>query len=254
MVFFVLVLVLLWHPSHVLRHTRADMQRAQIESLEAAVLLFECEFGAYPPSDVNDSLGVPYCGAMKLAEAVTGKDLLGFHPWSAFRADGLDPNGEMTLYPKEPDRQNLKARTGPFLQPENANAYRLVDVYGEGNTGPFRDDALVLCDVFERLRPGGEYTGMPILYYRAAVQSAQAGRLYDHEDNQMLVSLGVPGEPNAVHPLSDPKRFCLNTESLKPSVRHRSGRADSFIPVSAGPDGLYGMADDVCNFDWKYRQ
>lgn len=61
-------------------------------------------------------------------------------------------------------------------------------------------------------------------------------------------------EPDAVHPLSDPRRFYLNTESLKPSVRQKSGCADSFILISAGYDGLYGTADDICNFQWKYRE
>jgi hypothetical protein len=29
---------------------------------------------------------------------------------------------------------------------------------------------------------------------------------------------------------------------------------DSFILISAGQDGLYGTADDICNFEWKYRK
>ena len=30
-------------------------------------------------------------------------------------------------------------------------------------------------------------------------------------------------------------------------------RRDTFILISAGGDGLYGTADDICNFEWKYR-
>ncbi len=48
-VFFVLILALLWHPSHVRSYTRADKQRAQIESLEASVELFANEVDVYPP-------------------------------------------------------------------------------------------------------------------------------------------------------------------------------------------------------------
>jgi hypothetical protein len=29
-------------------------------------------------------------------------------------------------------------------------------------------------------------------------------------------------------------------------------REDSYILISAGKDGLYGTADDICNFEWKY--
>lgn len=29
---------------------------------------------------------------------------------------------------------------------------------------------------------------------------------------------------------------------------------DSYILISAGWDGIYGTADDVCNFTWNYRE
>ncbi len=188
-----------------------------------------------------------------------GKDLLGFHPRSVFRADGLDPNSGIPLYPEDPGENNLTARVGPFIL---SDAYRLADVYGEDNTEPFREDALVLCDVFERLRPSGKYTGMPILYYRANrggtthnVNAADnPANIYDYRDNQRLVSLGLPGDPNAVHPLSDPRRFYMNTMSDKLPASSQPHRGDSFILISAGYDGLYGTADDVCNFQWKYRE
>jgi len=38
---------------------------------------------------------------------------------------------------------------------------------------------------------------------------------------------------------------------LPPSRPHR---ADTFILISAGQDGQYGTADDICNFEWKYRE
>jgi hypothetical protein len=68
-------------------------QKAQLKSIEAALELFNYEYANYPPSDANDVTGAAYCGAMKLAEAMMGQDLMGFHPKSAFLADGLDPNG-----------------------------------------------------------------------------------------------------------------------------------------------------------------
>jgi hypothetical protein len=237
-------------------------QLAQSHSVEAALELFSHETGDYPPSDANDPTGVPYCGAMKLAEAVMGEDLLGFHARSVFRADGLDPNGEIALYPEKPNANNLEARKGPYLQANNANACRLADVYGEGNTRPFPEDALVLCDTFEKLLPSGKRRGMPILYYRAHPKGTahdvkdpdNPANIYDYQDNQMLVGLGVPGEPNAVHPLSDPVRFYLNTQSIKPLVQNKPAKEDTFILISAGYDGLYGTSDDVCYFSRTYRE
>ncbi len=198
---------------------------------------------------------------MKLAEALMGRDLLGFHSDSAFRADGVDPNTNLPLYPEgTPSAENLKAGRGPFLPEQTANAVRLADIYGKGNSGPFSESTLVLCDVYERERPGGRKTGMPILYYKANrfgtahdVNNLDNPRnMYDYRDNQALIRLGVPGEPNTVHPLADPKRFYRNIQSDR-VLSPQPYRSDSYILISAGYDGLYGTPDDICNFQWKYR-
>ena len=47
-------------------------------------------------------------------------------------------------------------------------------------------------------------------------------------------------------------RFYWNTWNDKVSVV-RPFKADSYILISAGWDGEYGTADDVCNFDWTFR-
>jgi hypothetical protein len=237
-------------------------QKGRYGALNAAVELFANEFGSYPPSDANDPTGQPYCGAMKLVEAVIGRDLLGLHVRSAYRVDGLDPNGLKPLYPPKPDAANLKLRKGPFVMAKNANAYRLVDIYGKGNTGPFPEDTLVLCDTYGHKRPSGQKTGMPILYYRAdSLGDAHdfnnpdsARNIYHYQDNQALLALGVPGKPGEKHPLADPKRFYQNTLSPKSRATPEPYRRDSFILISAGWDGEYGTADDICNFEWRYRQ
>ncbi|MGE5297467.1 MAG: hypothetical protein ACM3VT_21810, partial [Solirubrobacterales bacterium] len=228
-------------------------------SLNAALELFSDEFGFDPSSDANDSTSKPYCGAMKLTEALMGQDLLGVHPKSAFRCDGFDATGVTDLYPAGVKAEDVKDRKGPYLQAENANAFRMSDIYGKGKTGAFPEDTYVLCDVFEKKRLSGKKTGMPILYYRAnrlgnAHQAGDPNNIYDYRDNLALVSLGVPGEPNMVHPLIDPKRFYLNTQDVRVKSSPQPCRADSFILISAGSDGLYGTADDICNFDWRYRE
>jgi len=237
-------------------------QRAQLHAISTALEPFSDDFAGYPPSDANDPTGVPYSGAMKLAEAIMGQNLFGFHPRSVFRVDGLSRDGGKPLYPVEPNEADLKGRRGPYLLPENANAYRLVDIYGKGHTGPFDENLFVLCDTYIRKRPSGEKTGMPILYYRANSKGTahdvnnpdNPENIYDYKDNHALVGLRVPSEPNAVHPLADPKRFYMNAQSDKIVTRNRPYRANSFILISAGEDGLYGTADDICNFDWNYRE
>ena len=95
---------------------------------------------------------------------------------------------------------DLRPEKGPFLQAESANVWRVVDIYGKGNTGPFAESTFVLCDVYSRVRPSGQRTGMPILYYRADPSGSlhdvgnpdNPQNIYHYQDNHALVTLGVP--------------------------------------------------------------
>jgi type II secretory pathway pseudopilin PulG len=255
-------------------------QSAQLHAIDAAIELFSNEFDGYPPSDARDSTvsagagGVPYCGAMKLCEAIMGKDLLGFHTNSVFRADGLNVAGDAAnpLYPVPVPPANLSARKGPYLQAENANAYKMSDIYGATSTATFTYDNFVLCDVFGKQQKTGKKTGMPILYYKANTANTfhdsalvmnaytSGGNIYNYYDNQDLVGLGKPWDTNAgKHALDpattggQPTRFYQNTLSDKISTTPRPYRSDAYILMSAGWDGEYGTADDVYNFEWKYK-
>ena len=234
--------------------------------MNAATELFNREFGTYPPSDANDPIGERYCGAMRLAEALMGQDLLGIHSKSVFRRDGMDATGTVDLYPDDIEKlgsalrvENLKARRGLYLPAESAHPFRLADIYGKGRTGALPEDTYVLCDVFEQKRPSGKKTGMPILYYRAnrtgmAHRPGDPNNIYKWEDNHSLLALGVPGEAGKAHPLIDTQRFYLNTENEQAQLKSEPYMRDSFLLISAGRDGLYGTADDICNFEWKYRK
>jgi hypothetical protein len=118
----------------------------------------------------------------------------------------------------------------------------------------------------------GQKTGMPILYYKADTansfhdpnQAAQMtpadsqGNIYNYWDNHVLVGLGKPWQVSGTtsaspHRLGDPARFYKNTRSDRITTAQRPFRADTYILISAGWDGEYGTADDICNFDWRYR-
>ncbi len=252
-------------------------QKAQLHSMDAAIELFSNEFGGYPDSSALDPQGLPYCGAMKLCEALMGQDLLGFHSNSIFRADGRDASNAV-VYPPDIDNltpalraQNLGARKGPYLQAENANAWRMRDIYG-GNLGSFLGSSFVLCDVYQRLMQSGEKTGMPILYYKADTANTfhdpnlagsmtardSMGNIYNYLDNNALVGLGKPwqgtGTSATPHRLADSLRFYRNTQSDKITTTQRPFRADEYILISAGWDNEYGTADDICNYEWKFRE
>jgi prepilin-type N-terminal cleavage/methylation domain-containing protein len=245
-------------------------QKAQFNSIQAAIELFNSKQDGYPDSGALDGVGQPYCGAMKLSEAMMGRDLLGFHPDSVFRADGMDSTNTRQIYPVPPTTNNVSARLGTLLQFENANAYRLVDIYGSGNTAPFNENTFILCDVYTRTMRTGNKMGMPILYYKADTSNYlhdpnqivdsmdSGGNIYNFYDNAPLVSLGKPweqaGATSSQMSLANPARFYRNTRNTQVTTVRRPYRTDSYILISAGFDGEYGTADDICNFDWKYRE
>ena len=264
------------------RYGKRVKQKSQFHSIGTALELFNNEWDGYPPSNEK---GDHYCGAMKLAEAMVGQDLLGFHPDSHFRSDGtIDGSLNTQLYPPKdwPSHEeyinNLRARRGPYLQLENANAHKLKHLYGTGSAvSPFDGEEFVLCDVYNHISliPDASdpqdsvsgKTGMPILYYKADTSKTKHNlynpddteNIYDYKDNDELVKLGIPGAPTVAHPMAssgttstgapaDPKRFYEAIHNKNITTTSRPYRADSYILLSAGYDGLYGTADDVFNF------
>jgi len=249
-------------------------QKAQFRSIDVAIELFNTEFSDYPDSDDRGPDGQPYCGAMKLCEAMMGQDLMGFHPDSTFRSDGWDRDhglvGAKWLYPDansvsaEVYKDNLSVRKR-YLPAENVDAYRLGSLYA--NTGPFAARHFVLCDVYRNVthRVTGKKVGMPILYYRASTANSlhdivnpdNPNNIYNYRDNQYLIMLGMPSDPppnGPRHRLQEPQRFYKNTKNDKVTTASRPYKEDSYILISAGFDGEYGTPDDVCTFEWKYTQ
>ena len=246
------------------RFAKKLTQKNQLRTVGIGIEFFNNEWDGYPPSGAFDGNGQQYCGAMKLAEAMVGKDLLGFHPDSAFRADGLDTTGRQLYDPVA----TLGARKDRFLTLDNAKPNRLLDIYGPGNTGSFLENTFVLCDIYTRDMRTGNKTGMPILYYKAETSNKlhdpnslptptdNMGNIYNFNDNQAIFALGKPWEADntSTHILSDPLRFYKNTRNDKIAILRRPYKEESYILMSAGFDGEYGTSDDIYNFEWKYRE
>ena len=259
--------------NRVRRFARKVSQKNQFHSINVALELFRAEFDGYPDSREVDETGAPYCGAMKLAEAMMGQDLLGFHPDSRFRADGTDGFGNPLYTPA-----TLNARIAPFLPLENANAYRLNNIYTNFGGSTLPQDKLVLCGVYTRATHGvtGKRIGMPILYYEANTSNTRhslnaadvpvlgddKGQIYNYRDNNQLVQLGKPWNPPppppvgsgsaaGEHPLATPANFYDRTQNKKIGMPWPY-RADSFILISAGFMGEYGRLGpdgSVYNFE-----
>lgn len=232
-------------------------QKAQFKSIDVALKLFNSEFNGYPPSNALDEDGRSYCGAMKLCEAVMGRDLRGFHPNARFRQDGMDESGTR-LY----DSTTLGVRKGPYVPIDVVNAYRLKDLYK--NTGSFDGNEYMLCGAYRNVKhiETGKRVGMPILYYKANTSKTahdmndpdNPENIYNYKDNHALLALGVPGRPGRKHPLyENPKIFYEITKDYRDTTQTKPNNAETFILLSAGKDGLYGTEDDIGNFElgWK---
>ena len=281
-------------------------QKAQFATIDMALDAFKQDFGDYPQSNLNQPPTPPnYCGAQELAEALVGWDLMGFHPKTAWRADGYSDasNGNASY---DPGKTRLDAsgvpityseRKGPYLEVATANAFKLGDLFNfsaYSPANPLAPNTFVLCDVF-RVRKLTNSTGKPviagapILYYKANTSSKTIdpsiilppnlnNRIYDYRHNDPLIrlqKLTANGNPGLMHPLGYsvgndyPVFYSTKYPDSPPYIPTPpyggSGigygirdpkvttnvwpyRPDSYILISAGPDGLYGTADDIHNY------
>ena len=80
---------------------------------------------------------------------------------------------------------------------------------------------------------------------------------YNYLDNQDLLLLGKPWDTNGTHRLATEgtpgSRFYKNTQNTQVTAPIMPYNKDSYILISAGSDGEYGTSDDICNFEFKYR-
>ena len=287
----ILVGILVPAVTMVQRMAREVKQKAQFTAIDLGLAAFRSDSGDYPPSNWWNP-AVPagpqdYCGAQKLAEALLGWDLLGFHPDSAWRGDGLDAQGGATTYdPLKtlPAASRLDKRKDRYIEPETANVFRLGESapgLRDGlfvNTAPLARNTYVLCDVFEvperrlQLSNGQMATpGTPILYYRANPASKTIAntviveqRTYNMRDNLPLLDLRRladtmrPLGERRFHPLDplapvepwipSPVDFYEYIRDPKVTSQPWPYKPDSYILISAGADGLYGTSDDIRNF------
>jgi len=246
--------------SWVRKVARETKQKVQFTNINLGLTTFKNDYGDYPPSDgycyLPFSFGfIDYCGAQKLAEALLGWDLMGFHPRSHFINDGGD------VYAN--DEVNLKERVGPYLKFAITNTFKLGDLFDD--TGVLAN-RFVICDVFGvkkiTIDTRTFTAGTPILYYRANTSSKRLREnplkgdgIYDFRDNSYLTGLGKIGDITTIHPWANPVdgKELFYEYIRDPKVSNASGidwpyRPDSYILISAGADGIYGTSDDITNF------
>jgi len=264
------------------KYAKKVRQNTQFYNISQAIELFNAEEDGYPDSTVLAGPGGVTTGSHRLAEALLGRDLLGFDPFSTWNA-GADMN--LHIYGRGNDREiaaSNERRRGPYLQLKNISAFQLAEVYDPRPVAGVYDGsnpdapAPVITDIYTTKRVkliGSGKTGKvgtPVLYFKADPSSQifdpakPANSIYNFWDNADLINLGpVVPRPGIVHHFTetyteiDPASgMTVNGKQLfykaitNPQVRPqvRPYNNDSYILMSAGYDGLFGTKDDIYNF------
>lgn len=206
-----------------------------------------------------------YCGAQKLAEALLGRDLLGFHPKSTWSATDPTWYPDPAVTPPLAFEANLKERKGPYLELATTNAFILGNLFANASSSGLAVERYVISDVFGAKKvtvitpitgqPHTFYAGTPLLYFKANTSSKTIvppkPYIYDVDDNVDLIKLGRVSDLKA-HRLNNLSQFVEYIMDPKASTVTMPWpyRPDSYILISAGADGFYGTEDDIRNFGY----
>ena len=244
----IVILISLLLPAYEkVKHAALDVkQRAQFAAIGLGLEAFRADFGSYPASNANLQGGAlagepSYTGAQKLAEAMVGRHLLGYHGSSNLATtDGIDGGlipppyplpGTLTAAEFQLYRRNTQDY---YVDVDTANAFRVGSISQnepglfENNFGNLAPNTHVLCDVYEKqslLLPGNTLVkaGAPILYYRANTTNRRLRdsldpstfplNTYNAMDNDYLVRhrrdyiVATSGATGTVRPLAENDRW-----------------------------------------------
>jgi type II secretory pathway pseudopilin PulG len=269
---------------------REAKQKVQFTAIDLALATFKNDYGSLPPSDrytwLRDTQQTENSsGAQKLAEALLGWDLLGFHPDSGWRADGMNrwpyrvgttthAEGTYFLYDRtvEYDMDKRKSR---YLDLDTANAVRLGvtgnqdGLFDLGAVGvPLAANTFVLGDVFGK---GKDVTLLDGSRRKSACRALLSRQPLGESAGEHLRQ---PGQRLSYRRQGADRPAQRGTAPLRAAGRFWNPLAgtvatfydfitdwrastqsfpvpyknDSYILISAGYDGFYGTDDDICNF------
>jgi prepilin-type N-terminal cleavage/methylation domain-containing protein len=195
----ILIGLLLPATSMVHRLAKDTKQKAQFTAIGLGLEAFKQDLGYYPASNATftgSGNQAYYTGAQKLAEAMVGRDLMGYNKTSDLAtSDGVDAavtSATNKPYPLPTEvtpieyQLNLQQRQDRYVELETANAFRVTNENGFGlytQSEMLSPYTYLLCDEFDKktvILPDGTKVkaGSPILYYRAN-PSGQTIRQFD---------------------------------------------------------------------------
>jgi len=271
----ILLSILLPALNMVRKYAKDTQQKAQLVSIEIGINLYKNEdcFGDYPPAgkpSTRAGTTTYYDASQMLAEAMFGLDLLGVDPNSTYTYSTNDLNNYAS------SASALHKRKGPYLDRTHVSVFKAKDIFS--NTNYLEPEGYLICDAYTAvtktitMNNGSSRKvkiGTPVLYYKANtgvtdINSTNPGSsIYNSIDNEDLITLGSVAKSTNYHhfdhdsahytkltPSEDGREFFYDyiTDPMISGTKYPL-RPDSFLLISAGYDGLYGTADDICNFE-----
>lgn len=260
------------------RMARVAADKASLTSIETALETFNSELGYYPDSGrgidsggglrsrnvhgtVWNALTPVDQGAHVLFEALAGLDMIGYQKDHWYEIDQV--SGEPV------NASGITKRYGPYVNPEDFDYGPMYQV-GQANGQPDgvnwvsgNNDNPVF---FGKCRPGGD---RPILYFKAnkagrihfnptMFNANPGGLIYNYWDNGSILQDDVLHVDGYGDPLnfygagSNPVEWSIfNPDTgggAATMVSARPYKAESFLLINAGYDGMYGTEDDITNF------
>ena len=174
-----------------------------------------------------------------------------------------------------------------YVEQKDDGCYALADIYSGGSIAPVYSPsgfaqarAPVLTDIFKKKRitlttaTGGTIrvkVGTPVLYFKADATTKNFKStlplgnyrkfIYNYEDNRAIIELGTVLDQTVKHRYDENESEMVNGVSRNgvqlfyhnitdPGVDafEKPYNHNTFILMSAGPDGVFGTKDDVTNF------
>lgn len=263
-------------------------QKSVFHGMEIAVELFSKDFEGYPDSRMRNDTGSLVVGAQHFAEAIVGRDGLGFDPETDWYApDDTSNPGD----PYTDSQESLNRRKPLYLEFKHFEARTLNEIYeatGSVFTASGTIKAPILTDVFTNnpVLGGRGKTGSPILYFKANRSRKEwefrtpnpdsvdwAPDVYRHwvynlNDNRALLELGIanadlvtedaPHHYPDIYPEGDGvtlvggfyRSITHGAATVGPNSGYRPFNPSTYLLISAGYDGVYGTEDDITNFDY----
>ncbi len=263
--------------------------KAKLNTISTALESFNGDQGFYPASstsrtspygvwdanddgmvNVNDSgdqdASIVDTGAHLLTRALIGADGLGYQKNGFYRVGNngqpVDINNNSTVRTNYLDTEGFQIE--PLSNTVNPNiegmdmaeinrqlGLELDTTYkGYGDAAWLNPNSVIRDDLTRY--------SMPILYYKAnkrnyliAGDNNTGTGIYNYSDNQAFTDPTYM-ELSAREVLNNFAYYIWdNNTPVITDPASRPCKKDSFILITAGKDGLYGTADDICSFDFK---